>query len=132
MKISKTSTYALRVLIYLANHDQQILPVRELHRVLHIPYKYLGRLMPRLAEAGMVNAWKGKKGGYRLRNPPDSVYLYRIIEIVDGWDQYEQCILGFQECSEEHPCPIHLHWAPIKNRMMEMFKTLTLQDLCRG
>lgn len=113
----------------MAGNPRQVISVNELHRALDIPYKYLGRLMPRLAEAGMVQALKGKNGGYRLVEPLDKVRTGQVIEVVEGWGEYNQCILGFQECSSRNPCPIHNYWAPIKSQIVDMFHNLTLKDL---
>ena len=87
--------------------------------------------MPRLAEAGMVEASKGKYGGYQLTRSVEEIYLYQIIEVGEGWDLYRQCLLGFEECSEKNPCPIHSHWKAIKDRIEELFSTLTLKDLLK-
>ncbi len=129
MRLYKTSEHALRVLIYMASNGDETVSVGYLHRELNIPYKYLGRLMPRLVEAGILSSSKGKRGGYRFAKSPDTIYLNEVIDVVEGWENYDRCILGFEKCSDENPCPIHEQWAPIKKQMLEMFETNTLQDV---
>jgi Rrf2 family protein len=132
VKLSKTTTHAMRVLIYMAEHEDRVFSVHELHEALGIPFKYLGRLMPRLAEGGIVDASRGKNGGYRLPREKTSATLYRIIEIVEGFEAYEKCVLGFSECSGKAPCAMHRHWAPIKERWLEMLRNVTLERLARA
>lgn len=131
MKLNKTTTYALRVLLHLAKNPDKMISVNELHQTLNISYKYLGRLMPRLAEDGIVAAQRGKNGGYCLARPQSSINLYQIVDLVEDGMQYQRCFLGFEECSADAPCPIHCHWAPIKEKMLEMCKTLTLDQLIK-
>ncbi|MCK5076895.1 MAG: Rrf2 family transcriptional regulator [Calditrichia bacterium] len=128
MRLYKTSEYALRVLIYMANNNEDRYSVNKLHKTLNIPYKYLGRLMPRLAEAGIISATKGKSGGYCFARPLNKIFLNEIIDVVEGWENYKKCILGFEKCGDEHPCPLHEQWAPIKIQILEMFQTVTLSD----
>ena len=54
MKLSKTSEYAIRVLVFLAGNPGKRYSVNRLHLELNLPYKYLGRLMSNLAEAEIV------------------------------------------------------------------------------
>ena len=128
MRLYKTSEYALRALIYMANHEEKKYSVSLLHKNLNIPYKYLGRLMPRLAEAGIVIATKGKTGGYCFAKPLDKIFLNEIIDVVEGWDNYNKCILGFDKCGDDKPCPLHEQWGPIKHQILEMFQTVSLND----
>ena len=128
MKLYKTSEYALRALIYMANHEEKKYSVNLLHKNLDIPYKYLGRLMPRLAEAGIVIAVKGKSGGYLFAKPLDEIFLNEIIDVVEGWENYNKCLLGFDKCGDDKPCPLHEQWGPIKHQILDMFQNMSLQD----
>ncbi len=129
MRFYKTSEYAIRVLVFLANNDQRLYSVRELHSTLNIPYKYLSRLMHDLNTAGLVIVEQGKYGGYRLGKEKDQIRLSDIIDVVEGLDNYNRCILGFAECSDENPCSLHSFWVKHREGIKNSLLTLTLQDL---
>lgn len=129
MRFQKTTEYAIRAMVYLAKHPGQRLSTRALHEALEIPYKYLGQLMSRLAEAGLVSVKHGKHGGYQISENRDSIYLYQIAEQVEGLKDYERCILGFPDCSDEHPCALHDRWVAHRENIKAMLYETTLADL---
>jgi DNA-binding IscR family transcriptional regulator len=46
-------------MVILLNHRNEMYSVNHLHKLLSIPYKYLGRLMIKLSVAGLVEATQG-------------------------------------------------------------------------
>ena len=129
MRFLKTSEYAIRVLVYMTRDARVRYSVFHLHRELNMPYKYLGRLMHRLAKAGLVEVSRGKTGGYMIARPTDSVYLSEIVGAVEGLGDFERCVLGLPTCSDENPCPLHGLWESYRNALRDMLSETTLQDL---
>jgi Rrf2 family transcriptional regulator, iron-sulfur cluster assembly transcription factor len=132
VRLSKTSEYAVRALIYLAASDRAPCSVRHLHTKLDIPEKYLGRLMKNLADKGLLIATRGMRGGYRLAKPLADIALLDIVAAVDGLADYERCILGFPTCGDDDPCPLHEQWGPKREGIKTMLARITLADMARG
>ena len=114
-----------------ANHGERY-SVNRLHQVLNIPYKYLGRLMHKLTQANLVTVAQGKQGGYMLNVERTPIYLYQIIGVVEGLDNYDRCVLGFEACSDEYPCPMHHVWISFRGSLKELIYNTTLEDLERS
>ncbi|MGD9486973.1 MAG: Rrf2 family transcriptional regulator [Calditrichaceae bacterium] len=132
MRLSKTTEYAIRALIYLANDENQIYSVNHLHKELDIPYKYLAKLMHDLSEAGLVSSLQGNQGGYRIIRDKSDIYLYQIVDVVEGLEDYTRCILGFDSCTDEDPCPMHFYWQEERGHLKEMLYKISLGDLCKN
>ena len=129
MKLSKTSEYAIRVLVFLATRPGELFSVNRLHTELDLPYKYLGRLMSKLAEAGIVSAVQGKQGGFQLARPAHQIFLNQIVATTEALDNFHRCVLGFEECSDENPCALHSQWAGIQTDIEKMLFNSSLGDL---
>ena len=129
MKLSKTSEYALRILSFMINSEKQVFTARYLVERLHIPDKYLRRLMTDLVKNGFIKSIQGREGGYVFAKNADTIHLSEIIDAVEGMDKYTGCLLGFSSCSDDNPCSLHYAYAPIKNQMINLLNTLTLADL---
>ena len=129
MKFQKTTEYAIRVMIYLAKYKEERFSANKLHRELNIPYKYLGRLMSRLSVAGLVEVLPGKLGGYKIAQDLEAIYLYQITDLVEGLENYDRCVLGFSECSDENPCSLHKQWVKHREGIKEMLYNTSLADL---
>ena len=132
MRLFKSSEYAIRCLVYMATSDCEMCTVKMLSDALDIPYKFLGRLMSRLGAAGIVTVRHGKYGGYRIARPLDEVRLADIIEVVEGLENYDRCILGFATCDDENPCSLHEHWSGHREGIRGMINNVTLADLARS
>ena len=128
MNLSKTSEYAIRLLLYLSLHPDRLVTTRELNSNLNLSFKYIGRLLAQLVNAGFVFSERGKSGGYKLLKKPQEIKLIDVIKVVDDWNKYTQCMMGFGNCSEENPCAIHDMWAPFREKLIHLFET-TIYDL---
>jgi Rrf2 family protein len=129
MRLSKTSEYAIRVLVYLAQQSKLPCSTNTMHQALGIPYKYLGRLMKMLTDAGFLIATRGKAGGYRIKGDAAEITLHQIIDAVEGVQDFERCILGLPQCSDTNPCVLHDQWGEQRERIKKIFQRVTLSDL---
>ncbi len=132
MKLSMSSEYAIRCLVFMATAEADLCPVKRLSDRLTIPYKYLGRLMGRLREAGFIESVRGKNGGYRIAKPLNEINLEQIIDTVEGLENFNRCLLGFERCDEDNPCPMHEFWTGPKDSINEMLAHVTLADMVKS
>jgi len=129
MRLQKTTEYAIRVMVFLAANTSEVFSVNRLHELLKIPYKYLGRLMHQLTEGKLVAVKHGKRGGYCINKDRQPIYLYQIVGLVEGLENYERCVLGFESCSDDNPCPMHKIWMNFREDLRELIFNTTLEDL---
>jgi len=132
MRFFKSSEYAIRCLVFMATADRELCPVTRLSTELDIPYKFLGRLMGRLREAGFVESVRGKNGGYRIAQPLNKIRLEQIVDSVEGLESYDRCILGFERCDEDNPCPMHKFWIGPRQSIQRMMANVTLAQMVKS
>lgn len=84
MRVSKTTDYALRVMVALALANGERLNLQLLSSREKIPRKFLEHIVRLLRDAGLVNSTPGPKGGYRLNRPPETISVAQIIQAVQG------------------------------------------------
>jgi Rrf2 family protein len=116
-------------MVFLSHNRNEMFSVKRLHSLLNIPNKYLGKLMTKLATAGLVNVNQGKQGGYQLNSDRSPIYLEEIINTVEGFDNYDRCVLGFDDCSDENPCSLHTYWVKPKEGINNLIQHTSLDDL---
>lgn len=132
MRLFKSSEYAIRCLVFMATADCELCAVNRLSDELNIPYKFLGRLMGRLREAGLVDSVRGKNGGYHIARPLDKIRLEQIVEAVEGLELYDRCLLGFERCDEDNPCPLHEFWSGPRESIKHMMADVTLAQMVKS
>ena len=67
-ELSKKTDYGLELMIALAkNYGQGPLSLRQIAKKKKLPFKYLEQVVVPLRESGLIEAKKGKSGGYFLK-----------------------------------------------------------------
>ncbi len=83
--ISQKSKYALRALLMLAEAEENR-PCRipDIAETQQIPRKFLEQILLDLKAGGLVRSLRGKKGGYLLARPPESISVADAVRTIDG------------------------------------------------
>jgi Rrf2 family protein len=129
MSFSKTTEYALRILSYMSSHDAGLYSAELLFSELHIPKKYLQRLLTDLSKSGFIKSIRGRNGGFTFARDIHSIFLAEIINATEGINWAPKCFFGFNECALENPCVIHTLWTENYNAQAIMLATTSLGDL---
>ncbi len=111
------------------NNDMQVFTAKYLIDALNVPDPYLRRLMTDLSKKGFIKSLQGRDGGYVFAKNANKIYLSQVVDAVEGMEKYQGCILGFGECSDDHPCSLHTKYAPIKDELISFLLTTTISEL---
>lgn len=84
MRFSKTTDYALRVMMALAQSHEERMSLQNLSSQERIPRKFLEHVVRNLRDADLVQSTPGPKGGYRLNHPAASITVAQIIQSING------------------------------------------------
>lgn len=128
MNFSKTTSYSLNVLNYMAEHPEGVFAASKLHEELGIPHQYLRQILTALSKAGFVTGSRGREGGFRLSKPTDRIFLADIIDSVEGLDVFSTCIMGFKACPFDNTCAMHETWMKTRESILDILKTTSLAD----
>ncbi len=133
MLYSNASAMAIRAAIHLSLQPlDKLIPVRVIAKQTGLPEPYLAKIVRQLASAGLIHAFRGPGGGIHLSRAPEVITLADILRAVEGSVQQEWCVLGLQTCSDDHPCPLHPEWAPLRAGMVSLLEKTTLAGLTSG
>lgn len=130
MILSRTSQYAIQALIYMATQPEGV-PVlnRTIAEYLNVPPAYLAKIMQNLSRGGILYSYRGKQGGFCLREGGEKTDLMKILTLVEGPGLTENCVMGLKICDDSTACPMHEKWKPIKGKIVELLEKQTLEKL---
>jgi Rrf2 family transcriptional regulator, iron-sulfur cluster assembly transcription factor len=130
MILSRTSQYAIQALIYIATQPRGE-PVlnRKIADYLDVPSAYLAKIMQSLCKGNLVYSFRGRLGGFCLREGAEKTDLMQILTLTEGAGFTEDCLLGLKVCSDETACPMHTKWKPIKLKVVALLSEQTLEKL---
>ena len=80
--LRRAGLQALRALLELAQDPARWRSVNEIAAAQHLPAPMLEQLLLQLRRAELVEARRGRMGGYRLRHPPAAIPVARVLEAV--------------------------------------------------
>lgn len=133
--LSQSCIYAIRAAILISSKEVRIksefFPVRKISDELNISFHFLTKILQHLTHAGILASYKGPNGGVKLAKPPKQIYLIDIIEAIDGVSIFNNCILGFTDCCDDKPCPLHNKWSKTKLQTQKIFEKTNLAALAK-
>lgn len=129
---SKSTEYALRALIYLAQNssiDHKI-GIMELSEAIDSPKYFTAKLLQPLTQGNkLISSLSGPTGGFYLSKEAKSTSVLEVLEHLEKEQIIAGCILGLSECSELNPCPMHADYKRIRSQMLKMLGTKSLEAL---
>jgi len=127
--ITRDTDYAVRALVFIAEQKKEMITVRELVRNLKIPKPFLRKILQILNKKGILNSYKGKGGGFRLKAAPERIFLVDLIEIFQGPLKLNQCIFKKRFCPNIKTCKLHKRLESIQKYVISELKSITLESL---
>ena len=132
MNFSKTTSYAISVLSYMARHQGTKYSAKKLNELLDIPWPYLRQLLTNLSKSGFIYSTQGRSGGFQLKKAPEQIVLAEIIDSVEGLNVFGTCIMGFKQCPFDHTCAMHEVWEDTRNNILNVLNNTTLDQLLKA
>ena len=133
MIVSTKGRYALRVMVYLALHQNEgHTPLKEIAESGSISQKYLESIMTLLSKGNLVDAVHGKGGGYRLNRPPEGYTVGGILKLTEGSLSAVSCTSqGAAACSRTECCQAKPMWDKLDKMIDDFFEGITIADLLK-
>ena len=132
MMISSKGRYALRVMIDLAEHiDEGYIPLQTIAKRQGISEKYLESILAVLSKAGLLDAVRGKGGGYRLSKPAKEYTAFEVLSLTEGTLAPVTCLERGQQCENAVNCRTLPLWQGLDQVIAAYLCSYTLADLTR-
>jgi len=129
MIYSKPCEYAIRAITFLARYPGGAAPGTVIAEGEGLPAPVLGKVLQELARKGLLESRRGPGGGFRLARKPQLITLRDVVAAIDGLDQFAECAVGLEGCSDQSPCPLHDTWKALRAQLMRYLEVTTLADM---
>jgi Rrf2 family protein len=126
--LNQTAIYAIRAMGYLANQNSNG-PVlsAQIAKEMDIPRNFLSKILNRLAQADLIHATRGRRGGVKLARPGREIFLHEVVDLFMKINDYKKCFLGLPKCDAS--CGVHLRWRIISEQFEKMLKDTTIDNV---
>ncbi|MEE0857912.1 MAG: Rrf2 family transcriptional regulator [Acutalibacteraceae bacterium] len=131
MKISTKGRYALRMLLDLAEHQNDgYIALKDIALRQNVSKKYLEQIVPVLNRSDILNTNRGYQGGYKLAKSPDKYTVGDILRLTEGSLSPVACLDHDPiECERSGECATLPVWQGLYKVINEYLDSITLQDI---
>ena len=129
--ISTKGRYALRVMIDLAEHENEgYIPLKDVALRQELSKKYLEIIVKDLVSGGLITGISGKGGGYKLCRRPESYTVGEIRELMEGSLATVACLAcGAEPCPRASDCKTLPLWSEYDKMTHDFFYSKKLSDM---
>lgn len=135
MKVTKAEEYGLRLVMSLAVDGGQ-LTIRELAEREGLPETTVAKVIARLRKAGVVDAERGRNGGYQLAGEATELTLAHVVEAFDEtmFDAgfCDRMTPGDGPCARADRCTLRPVWRSLSDVVATFLGGITVADLLRS
>ena len=129
LRVTKLTDYATIVLTALASEPAAVLSAAGLAERAGLEIPTVAKVLKPLAQAGLVEGFRGAAGGYRLARAAGAISLFEVVEAMEGPLGMTECSVHAGACGLESSCSVRANWRRINDVVAEALRGMTLADM---
>ncbi len=129
MQLKRYTDYSLRVLIYLAVKQGEIVTVNEIARSYNISRHHIAKVVYQLSLGGFIHTVLGKNGGATLKKPPSQINIGDLIRHTEVNLSAFDCNNLTQDCAISEICQLTQILDQATQQFLKVLDQYTLADI---
>ena len=129
LRVTKLTDYATVVLTALAARPDAVLSAPELAEQAGLEAPTVAKVLKPLAQAGLVESFRGANGGYRLARAAETITLVEIVEAMEGPLGITECSVHAGQCGIEDSCGVRANWRRINDVVADALRDVSLAQM---
>ncbi len=127
--ISRDMDYSITVLKYIDDNKGKVVSTKEIVEHLDIPREEVRKIVLKLSKSGIIESYKGRGGGVRLKSDLKKVTLLQIIEIFGGKFKINECKFLKKSCPFQKNCKLRIKLLDIEKDLLKKFSKICLTEI---
>src|SRR5690606_9973653 len=117
------------VLTVLAARPGDVCSATELAELAGLQTPTVSKLLKPLAQAGLVEGFRGANGGYRLARDAADIGLLEIVTAIEGPPGMSECSVHGGNCDIQDQCGVRANWRRINGVVLDALRDVTLAHM---
>ena len=132
LRVTKLADYGIVILTHLANNRSIKANARDISGEVRLPLPVVSKILKLLARHGLVESYRGTKGGYGLARSPEAISVAQIIRALEGPIAVTECTDKLRgDCGLQTGCPVCTNWHRINQAIHQALETITLAEMAQ-
>jgi Rrf2 family protein len=128
MKIPTMLRYGVRMVVTLAQKGE-VMSTAGLAKEMGVSPLYLRQLAPLLERAGIIQGFRGARGGYILKARPGETTIFEIIQAFHEDFSLLDCVKSSDSCPRSPDCTTRYLWKDLSDVLKKTLQDMTLKEL---
>ena len=129
MRLTTMTDYAMRLLMYVAQHPERLCTIAEVAQAYDISEAHLMKITHQLARSGWLTTVRGKGGGMRLAAAPGDINLGAVVRSIEPDFFLVDCLGSGAVCKLNGRCRLTGIVSGALQSFMQYLDDYTLADL---
>ena len=129
LRVTKLTDYATVVMTVLASRADSVHSAADLAERAHLEAPTVSKILKPLAQAGLVESFRGANGGYRLARAAHEISLIEIVEAIEGKLGMTECSVHKGACGIEDHCGVRANWRRVNDVVADALRNVTLAQM---
>lgn len=132
MQLNLTTDYAIRIIMYLAQQDE-VTNSSQIAKTVCVSQKYVVNIIHKLKSVGLVTAYSGASGGYRLGRKPSDISMKDVIFAMEGTIKINRCLEkdAYCSCHKAATCPVRRFYINIQKAVEYQLEKTTIEHMLK-
>ncbi len=133
MRLTKQTSYAIRILIHCANAGGRYVRAGDIARMDGITEYNVAKIVPLLVRGGFITSSRGRAGGLKLARPASDINLGDVLRVTETTHVEAECVGGAStECGIRQVAPINQLLGEALQAFISVLDGHTLADLVQS
>ena len=131
MRLTLESDYALRIVSALSEYSD-VVDANTIAEKTSVSLRFALKILHKLVLGNIVSSYKGARGGYKLKIPPEQITLKTVIELLDGPIAIVRCLESSEGCymnTDKTACMYHHIFDKISLELAAKLENITISDV---
>jgi Rrf2 family nitric oxide-sensitive transcriptional repressor len=130
MQLTRYTDYSLRVLTYLAVHQDKLVTIEEISQAYGISKAHLMKVVHQLGLAGYLDTVRGRGGGLRLARLPETIRVGEVVRQTEASMTFVECFdPETSQCRIEAACELRAALRKAVDAFLATLDGYTVADL---
>lgn len=127
MYITLEANYAVQTVQYLSEYNEKT-EAKRISEATRVPLRFLLKILCKLVSAGILESFKGAKGGYVLKKEPKDITMKEVIEAVEGPFVISRCQREEFDCGKPN-CALHKVYEDISGEIQDVLASYNFSEI---
>lgn len=130
MRLTKQSSYAMRILMYCATDTKELSRVQDIANAYGLSEAFLFKIIKQLAAGNLLTTMRGRSGGIKLARPAREISLLDVVKVTeDGFTMAECFVSDYKDCPLISSCLLTSALQDALDAFFNVLATHTIQTI---